>query len=59
MPKLVEMGTCPHHGLVVVFRVTDIARPEITTGPLCQTCYIEFFKESVTKVSDVRLIEVA
>jgi hypothetical protein len=54
MSRIIEMGDCPVHGRVVVFNITDITRPGITTGPLCQTCYIEWTKENVTHVENVQ-----
>lgn len=58
MPQLVEMGTCAIHGLTPVYRFTDTMRPTLTTGDLCQTCFIEWVKENVTKLQDVKLVQV-
>ena len=56
---LIEMGECPVHGLSFNVRITDNRRSEITTGPKCQTCYIEWLHEHLTAVVNVRLVEVA
>lgn len=58
MPKVVEMGECAVHGLVVTFAINDPARPQITTGPICPQCYIEWVKENVTQLQNVRLMQV-
>lgn len=58
MPRLVEMGMCPHHGLTPVYRFTDTMRPTITTGDRCQTCFVEWVKENVTQLTDVKLVQV-
>jgi hypothetical protein len=55
---LIEVGECPVHGLVTPTRIGMIGRPEITTGPLCTVCYIEFVKEKVVVLQNVRLIEI-
>ena len=58
MPALIRFGICPIHGRVVSFNITDTLSPTISTGDICQTCYIEFIREHVTKLVDVRLEKV-
>lgn len=55
---ILEMGDCPIHGLVPVWRLNDTTRPDINTGACCQTCYIERVKENVTKVANPRLVQI-
>lgn len=60
MPKqVIQMGTCPIHGLVAVHTMFIPALPHIATGPLCVVCRIEQEKENGTQLSDVHLVEVA
>ncbi len=58
MARLIEVGECPVHGLTPAVQVTDVTRPEINTGPLCQTCYIEWIKENGVKLANPRLVQV-
>ena len=56
---LVQMGTCPIHGLVAVHMMFIPAMPHITTGPLCVVCRIEQEKENGVKLNDVHMVEVS
>jgi hypothetical protein len=56
--KMVEVGTCPVHGLVPTWLMFMNDRPEINTGPCCLACVIEHFKEHVTKVDKAHLVEI-
>jgi len=58
MPHLIRMGVCPHHGRVIAFAITDTQNPTISTGEICQICYVEWVKENVPKLADVQLVQV-
>src|SRR3990167_9710448 len=57
MSVLIEMGECPVHGLVPIFRISDTTNPTANTGNACQRCYIEWVKENVTQCVNARLVE--
>ncbi|HLA14776.1 MAG TPA: hypothetical protein VJZ25_07110 [Gemmatimonadaceae bacterium] len=58
MSVLIEMGECPVHGLVPIFRISDTTNPTANTGNACQRCYIEWVKENVTQCVNARLVEI-
>jgi hypothetical protein len=55
---LIEVGDCPVHGTVPSNVIAVVGAPQHNTGPTCAMCYVEWVKENVLKLTNVRGMQV-